>query len=165
MTLLAKDVMTSEVVTVLPDTPLREVITILEDNSFSGIPVVDESNRIVGIASETDILHYTQQVIGHPIKKPYELLKQNMEVLHVNALHRGVELIELVASASIEKLMSRNVISVQENTSIKKVVESMHEHNINRVPVVSNDGEITGLISREDIIRALSDNWHDFTDN
>ncbi len=159
MTILAKDIMTSPVVTVTPDTPLKEVAAILEENHFSGVPVVDENEALIGIVSEADILHYTQQIIGQPIRKPYKLLTEDMEVLHVNALNRGVEMLELVAAATVEKLMSRNVVSVKETAPVNKVIQIMNEENINRVPVVDEQGKIIGLISRGDIIRVLSEKW------
>ncbi|HET8556558.1 MAG TPA: CBS domain-containing protein, partial [Gaiellaceae bacterium] len=51
-----KDVMTSDVVTVRPDTSLKDVATILTERRISGVPVVDEGGKVVGVVSEGDIL-------------------------------------------------------------------------------------------------------------
>src|SRR5205085_12504003 len=53
----AMDVMTTNVITVSPDTPVQEIAKILSERSISGLPVVDAQNRLVGIVSEGDLLH------------------------------------------------------------------------------------------------------------
>ena len=53
----AMDVMTTNVITVSPDTSVQEVAKILSERSISGVPVVDAQNRLVGIVSEGDLLH------------------------------------------------------------------------------------------------------------
>src|SRR5215813_4902333 len=53
----AMDVMTTNVVTVGPETPVQEVAKILSERNISGVPVVDAENRLVGIVSEGDLLH------------------------------------------------------------------------------------------------------------
>ena len=52
--MLVKDIMTRNVITVSPDTPLKEVGRILKEKRISGIPVVDGSGNIVGIVTVTD---------------------------------------------------------------------------------------------------------------
>ena len=53
----AMDVMTTNVVTVRPDTTVQEVARILSEQGISGVPVVDADNRVLGIVSEGDLLH------------------------------------------------------------------------------------------------------------
>ncbi len=163
MAILAKEVMTSEVISVTEGTSLKELAEILEEHPFSGVPVVDEDQRVVGIVSETDILQYTQQIIGQPIRKPYKLLTKDKEVLHVNVLHRGVEMIELVAATTVEKLMSREVITVEENTPVYETIRIMNDHKINRIPVIDESGKLKGIISRGNIISSLSQMWEELT--
>ncbi|MCS7236628.1 MAG: CBS domain-containing protein, partial [Armatimonadota bacterium] len=55
--LMARDVMTSPVVTVQPDTPVKEVARILLTHHISGVPVVDEQGKLVGILTEADLLY------------------------------------------------------------------------------------------------------------
>jgi CBS-domain-containing membrane protein len=51
------DVMTTNVITVSPDSSVQEVAKILSERGVSGVPVVDAQNRLVGIVSEGDLLH------------------------------------------------------------------------------------------------------------
>lgn len=56
MTLTAKDIMTKRVVTVSPCTTVGELTSLLARKRISGVPVVDEKKRVVGVATEADIL-------------------------------------------------------------------------------------------------------------
>ena len=56
----ALDVMTTNVITVDPDTPVQALATLLSERGISGGPVVDKDSRLVGIVSEGDLLHRTE---------------------------------------------------------------------------------------------------------
>ena len=55
--MLAVDVMTTEVITVDPETSVLALAALLSERGISGVPVVDADNRVVGIVSEGDLLH------------------------------------------------------------------------------------------------------------
>jgi CBS domain-containing protein len=54
--MLARDIMTRQVVSVSPVTPVRQLAKILTQNRISGVPVVDKRGKVVGIVSERDLL-------------------------------------------------------------------------------------------------------------
>ncbi len=162
MAVLAKEIMTAPVVSVEADTPLKKAAEILDEYSFSGVPVIDPKEKVVGIISESDILRYTRQIIGQPLRDPHRVLSSDDEVLHVNISHRGVEVLELVASTSVDMVMTREVIFVAEETPLLEIVKLMQQHDINRVPVVSQAGQLKGIITRADVIRALFFHWKTF---
>lgn len=56
MSLTARDIMTSSVRTVSPETPVRDLAQLLAESDISGVPVVDKQGRVIGIATETDVL-------------------------------------------------------------------------------------------------------------
>ncbi len=159
MAILAKEIMTEPVISIRADTPLKKAAEILDENSFSGVPVVDDDEILIGILSETDILRYTQQIIGQPLRDPHRVFTKSQEVLHVDITHRGVEVIELVASTSIETLMTLDVISATEDTPIFEIVRLMKENNINRIPIVNERKQLKGIITRADVIRTLVLRW------
>ncbi len=163
MALLANEVMTTPVVSVRADTSLKKTAELLDENSFSGLPVVDDEERLIGIVSETDILRYTQQIIGQPLRDPHRVFTNSREVLHIDITHRGVEVIELVATTSVETLMTLDVISVSEDDPLYEVVRLMQEHSINRIPVVNDSEKLVGIITRADLIRAMLKNWKTFS--
>lgn len=159
MAILAKEIMTEPVISIMADTPLKKAAEILDENSFSGVPVVDDNDNVVGILSDTDILRYTQQIIGQPLRDPHHVFTKSQEVLHVDITHRGIEVIELVASTTVETLMTIDVILASEDTPVYEIVRLMKEHNINRIPIVDEEKKLKGIITRADIINALLINW------
>lgn len=161
MSLKVKDVMTTPVITVTVDTSLKRAAEILDENYFSGVPVVDEEEKLVGILSETDILRYTQQIIGQPLRDPHRVFTKSQEILHIDITHRGVEVIELVANTTVETLMTVDLYTVLEDAPLSEVVRLMHEHNVNRIPVVGENYLLMGIVTRADIISALVNNWQE----
>ncbi len=161
MSLKAKDVMTTPVITVTVDTPLKRAAEILDENFFSGVPVVDEEEKLVGVLSETDILRYTQQIIGQPLRDPHRVFTKSQEVLHIDITHRGVEVIELVANTTVEMLMTVDLYTATEEVPLVEVARLMRDHNINRIPVVGENNLLVGIVTRADIISALVDNWRE----
>ncbi len=159
MAILAKDVMTTPVISVKTDTTLKRAAEILDENSFSGMPVVDDNDYLIGIISESDILRYTQQIIGQPLRDPHQVFTKSKEVLHVDITHRGVEVIELVASTTVETLMTTEVISVSLNSPLYEIVRLIEEHGINRVPVVNENNKLEGIITRGNLVSAMLEKW------
>jgi CBS domain-containing protein len=63
--LTAADVMTTDVVTVVPETPVRDIARLLHTKRISGVPVVSPDNRVIGIVSEGDLIGHAQ-IVGEP---------------------------------------------------------------------------------------------------
>jgi CBS domain-containing protein len=53
----ARDIMTTDVLTVGRDTPVRQIAALLLERRISGVPVVDANCRVVGMVSEADLMH------------------------------------------------------------------------------------------------------------
>jgi CBS domain-containing protein len=159
MAILAKEVMTTPVISIKADTPLKRAAEILDENFFSGMPVVDDDDQLIGVISETDFLRYTQQIIGQPLRDPHRVFTKGKEVLHVDITHRGIEVIELVASTTVETMMTLEVVSATEDTPIYEIARLMQENNINRIPIVNGNNKLRGIITRADIIRTLVTHW------
>jgi CBS domain-containing protein len=62
----ARDVMTSEVVSVRPDVPIRQIARLLRDKGISAVPVVDDSGAPVGMVSEGDLIGRDEQARRRP---------------------------------------------------------------------------------------------------
>ncbi len=157
--ILVKEVMTSPVVSVQHNLSLKELVKILDDNIFSGLPVIDEKEELVGIISEKDVLKYTQWIIGQPLKDPIKLLDTDSEAAHITG-QRGVDVIELVASATAETIMTKELITVKEETTMLETVRLMNRKEVNRIPVTDDSGKLKGIVTRADILKML-ENWAD----
>ncbi|MCX8131263.1 MAG: CBS domain-containing protein [Clostridia bacterium] len=145
----AKEIMSSNVVTVKTDATIGEIAHILTDNNISGVPVVNEKYEIVGIVTEKDLLYKDVEPHFPPV---VELLGGMIFLKSVK--HYNEELRKLVATRA-EDIMTKHVVTVDEETVVERVAELMTEKDINRVPVVSK-GKLVGIISRADIVRYIA---------
>ncbi len=152
--ILAKEVMSSPVISVGRHTHLSEVVKILERHNISGVPVVDEKEKILGIISERDILKYTHFVVGQPIRDICQLLEENDEVARAGS-DRGVDLIEAVASNTAEVVMTNEIITAKEESPVLEIVSLMNKYGINRVPIVDEGKKLKGMVTRANILQML----------
>ncbi len=141
--LLARDVMTSPVITVRPDTPIKEVARLLLTHHISGVPVVDEAGTLVGILTEADLLYKERPEV------------EEGGLLRLFRRGRLAEAERKAEGLVARDLMTSPVITVPEDTPIREIASLMTRHRINRVPVV-RDGRVVGIVSRADILKALT---------
>jgi len=144
----AVDVMTTDVITVDPDTTVQALAAMLAERGISGAPVVDSSGRLVGIFSEGDLLHRAE--IG--TARRHRERRRSWWLDHfASDLAR-----EYVKSHGriVKNIMTRDVVTVTEDTDLADVAALLEAKRIKRVPVV-REGKIAGIISRANIVRAV----------
>ena len=143
----AADIMTTDVITVGPDTPVPELATLLAERGISGVPVVDQ-DRVIGIVSEGDLLHRAETgterrrqrrrfrwFAPHPQQEARDYLKSQGRI--------------------VKDIMTSEVISVSDTADLANVAELLETNRVKRVPVL-HDGKVVGIISRANLIRALA---------
>ncbi len=146
--MLAKDIMTKDVITVSPDTAVEEVASLLIDNKISGIPVVDENHQVIGVVTEKDLI-----VKASELKVPFYITLFDSIIFLENPIRFNNDLKKYVAS-EVKDAMTTKVAVVEEETPVTDVVSLMQKKRINRVPVVKN-GRLVGIITRNDIIKSM----------
>jgi CBS domain-containing protein len=140
-----RDVMTTNVVTVAPETALKEVIECLVRSEVSGLPVLDENGRLVGIATEADVIP----------KEAYATRRRRALSLLGDLLSgRDHPWVQKAAGASAADVMTKNVIVCSTDDDIRVAARRMAEHGIKRMPVVEG-GVLVGIVSRHDILAAF----------
>jgi len=156
----ARDIMTSPVETVAPDDDVSEVLTRLAKADFSGFPVVDEG-AVVGVVTETDLVDLFQpsdRTLWIPIGFPpfVETLTYGVD-LSWSDLDVGIDLVKN-SGKPISKVMITDVVTVSPDDSVDTVIDFLADpdRDINRLPVIDH-GELVGIITREDVLRTLSD--------
>ena len=141
----AGDVMTRRIVSVSPDETVLQAARKMLQHHISGLPVIDEAGNLVGMLSEGDFLR--RQEIGSQRKRSrwLEFLmgpgKMAAEYTHSHGRKVG-------------EVMSTNVRSVSEDSSLEEVVDSMMHHQIKRVPVLRGN-KIVGIVTRSNIMHAV----------
>lgn len=144
--LKAKDVMSTNIVVVSPDTPVQKVAELMLQRHISGLPVVDSAGALVGVVTEGDLLTRAEIETNRRRPRWIEFLvgprKSAAEFVHSHG-------------RSVAHVMSNPVETVSENETIDNLVQTMVRKRIKRLPIV-RDGHLVGLVSRADILRALS---------
>lgn len=146
--MLAKDIMTREVITVGPEDKVEKVAKILVDHRISGIPVVDSDRHVLGIVTEKDLM-----IKASELKVPFYITLFDSIIFLDNPIRFNNNLKKYTAS-QVKDAMTRRVIVVDENTPVTEVVELMQNKRINRVPVVRHD-KLVGIITRNDVLKSL----------
>ncbi|HEU4480929.1 MAG TPA: CBS domain-containing protein, partial [Actinomycetota bacterium] len=141
-----KDVMTNLVVMLYPRDTIREASQRLARNRVSGAPVVVDG-KVVGIVSESDLIHASMPPV-HTAK--------GMSVLEILSLMGRGKLPVHDHEGSVEDIMSSRVITVRPQASIWAAAELMERHGVKRLPVTDENGCLLGIISRADLVRAMS---------
>ena len=139
----AHDIMTTQVFSVNRTTPVMEVAELMAEKTVSGIPVLEEDGKVAGIISEKDFLsHMGSRDKTHFMAVVAECLK-------------GKGCVAMpIRSQKAEDIMTSPAVTVKEDTSVIEIANLFTEKNINRVPVINEEGRLKGIVSRADIVRA-----------
>src|ERR1700757_4532857 len=142
----AMDVMTSEVITVDEDASVQSVAKLMAKHGISAVPVVDKHDRVIGMVSEGDLLHRAET--GTERRRSWWL-----EMMSSTNKLAG----DYIKSHSgrIRDVMTRDVVSVTEETPVANIAVLLETNRIKRVPVV-RDGKLVGIVSRANLVRALA---------
>ena len=151
MTKTVADVMTSNPITVTPQTPLQEAIKLLAEKHISGLPVIDDSGKLVGVISETDLM-WQESGVEAP---PYIMILDS--VIYLQNPARYEKEIHKVLGQTVGEVMTSKPISIQSSQSLREAAHIMHNKKISRLPVVDNQGDkVIGLLTQGDIIRSMA---------
>jgi len=145
----AREVMTSAVISATADTPVRDIAQLLLKNHISAIPILDRSGAPIGMVSEGDLIGRDETERNAQREWWLALLAEGESISpdFVSSLCRS----DRVASA----IMSKPVITVGEDTDTGEIARMLAAYRIKRVPVVRN-GEVVGIVSRENLLRAFA---------
>jgi len=144
----AKDLMSTDLVTVDPDTHVSRIARILLDHRISAAPVVDSTGAPVGMVSEGDL-------IGRSDTERDERRDWWLGLLAENAAPKPDALAtQHPGQQAARHVMAAPVITVTETTEAAEIARLLTSHRIKRVPVV-RDGRIVGIVSRADLLQAL----------
>lgn len=131
----ARDVMTSEVVTVGPETSAKYAAEVLAERGFAALPVVDEENRLLGIVAEADVLR--------------DRLPQDPR-LHLRRDDSGSNL----PPTLVRGVMTEDVRTVEATADVADIARLFVDAQLRSVPVIDR-GRLVGIVSRRDVLRTL----------
>ncbi len=131
--MLVKEQMTANPVTVTPGISVPDALSLMRDRKVRRLPVVDGKGKLVGIASEKDLLFASASPAT------------SLNVWELNSL---------LSKLTVDKYMAKKVITVTEDMPLEEAARIMADKKIGGLPVV-RDGAMIGIITETDIFRAL----------
>jgi CBS domain-containing protein len=141
----ARDLMTTSVVTLSPDTPVREVARVLAGRGISGAPVVDATGRLLGIVTEGDLIRRLAAPADRPRRWILDLL--------LPAAGQAARFARAHGRRACD-VMTTDLATVDEDAPVERVANLLEQRRVRRVPVV-RDGRLVGIVSRADLLRAV----------
>jgi CBS domain-containing protein len=134
------DIMTSEVVSVGEETPYREIVDTLVAHRISAVPVVDGFRQVLGVVSESDLLHKVEFSDGGGERRVFEGRRR-----------RAAR--SKAAGDVARDLMSAPPVTAMPDTPVAVAARRMAEQQVTRLPVVDELGRLAGIVTRGDLLR------------
>jgi CBS domain-containing protein len=144
----ALDIMTSSVITATPDMTIHDAAKLFVDHHISGMPVLDANGQVIGIVSQGDLLHRVENGTGHGKRRWW------LELLSSSAREQAARYVKEHGHV-VGDVMCENVISIPEDMPLHQIADLMERRHLKRVPVLK-DGQLVGIVSRSNLIRALA---------
>ena len=141
-----KEIMTERVVSFSPDTNAKEALELLLKMKISGLPVIDGKNKLVGMFTEKGIL---KNILPSYIERVGSFVYEDN---HKSIRKKFQDLVNL----KVSQIMRRDVVTVDENTSLCEVAHLMLTQKIRRIPVLDKEKKVIGIVAREDIVKAYA---------
>jgi len=129
-----RDIMTSPVVTVTPDTSVKDAAAALVEHGINAVPVVDDGRRLVGIVSEADLLR---------LEEPYGA-----------GAGRASPPGKRPRPRTVREVMTRAVYTMPEDADAAAAARLMLRHGLKSIPVVAG-GLVVGIVARRDLLRLV----------
>lgn len=143
----ARDIMSTPVISVGPDTPVKDIAALLFEKRISGVPVLD-AGRLVGLVSEGDLLHRYE--IGTDRAK-----RTGSWWLRMFGADRTPAEYVKAHGRFARDVMTQDVVTVMSDTPVAAIATLLESRGIKRVPVM-RDEQVVGIVSRANLVQALA---------
>jgi CBS domain-containing protein len=127
-----RDNMSRPAKTVAPEMTLGDLARMFSASEIEAYPVVRDE-KLVGMVSRTDII------------KPFAAIAAT------NAIY-----FDSIMGTTVEEIMSRQVIAIEMDATLDQAVHLMGAHDFKSFPVIDQDNRVRGIVTRDDVIRALA---------
>ncbi|GAA0706440.1 CBS domain-containing protein [Dactylosporangium roseum] len=137
---LVRDVMTRDVVTVAPGSGYKEIVDLLIERGVSAVPVVGDAREVLGVVSEADLLHKVEFSGVDVHARLFERRRHRVAKRKASGDTAG-------------SLMSSPAVTVPATATLTQAARLMERHNVKRLPVLDQAGDLVGIVSRRDLLR------------
>jgi CBS domain-containing protein len=145
---LCREIMTTPVITVHPDTSVKDLVALFRTHRVGGLPVVNDDDMLVGIVTEGDLMAMNADV---PMPHYFELFDS---IIYLGSQKKFKEQLQKAAAATVADLMTAAPFTVKPDDPARAAATLMSRHGFDRVPV-EDEGKVVGMVTRHDIIKLL----------
>jgi CBS domain-containing protein len=146
--LSVKDIMTKDVITVSPEMEVAQAARLLLEKGFNGVPVVDETGKLVGLLCQSDLVAQQKKF---PIPSLFTLMDGVISFTSMKHIEKEVQ---KITAMTVADAMTPDPTTVGPETSIEELGSIMVDKNFHTLPVV-DEGELVGIVGKEDVLRTL----------
>lgn len=125
--------MTKNPITVTPDISIAEAMAWMRQEKVRRFPVVDKKGKLVGIVAYDDLLHASPSSVT------------SLSVWEVSYL---------LSQVKIKEVMTKEVVTVTEQTTLEEAARLMVDHKIGGLPVMRDD-KVVGIITESDVFKVF----------
>lgn len=143
------DIMTREVITVRPETPVTTIARLFREHSISGMPVVDDDHTVVGLITELDLIARHAR-IHFP---SYVAFLDS--IIYLESPRRYRESMRHILAATARELMTQPVHTVEPDMDVEDLATLMVEHRWNPLPVLDAEKRLVGIVSHTDLLKMI----------
>jgi len=147
--LKAKDIMKTDLITINENVSVKEAAQILLENKIGGAPVVNDDGDMVGIVTDSDL-------IMQDVKLHFPTYLHFLDsYIYLGSLKKFEDDLRKAVGANVKDVMTRDVVSVDGEDSIKDVATTLADEKLSRVPVLKGE-ELVGIITKTDIMKIVA---------
>ena len=144
---IAEKIMTTDVITVSPNTEIVKAAKIMMEKRINGLPVVD-SGKLVGILCQSDLIAQQKKF---PIPSLFTFLDGYISLTSEKHLEKEVQ---KIAAATVDQAMTPHPVTVSPSTPIEEIASLMVDRNFHSLPVLAK-GKLVGIVGKEDLLKLL----------
>lgn len=131
--MLVSQIMTKKPITIRTDISVSDALDLMHEKKVHRLPVLDTKGRLVGIVAEGDLLYAS----------PSPATSLNVWEIH-----------SLLAKLKVDKVMTRKLITVADDTTVEEAAQIMVEKKIGGLPVVC-EKKLVGIVTETDLFKVF----------
>ncbi|MBW1916456.1 MAG: CBS domain-containing protein [Deltaproteobacteria bacterium] len=147
--LQARDIMTRQVITIAPQASVLELARLLADSRISGVPVVDAEGRVIGVATQSDLIDRAKR-----FDLPHVITILDAHIF-LETPGQFKKKLEKLLGSTVADVMTADPITITGNMPVDEIATLMANKKVHTLPVIE-DGKLIGIIGKIDIVRSLS---------
>mgnify|MGYP001576788584 CR=1 FL=1 len=147
--LKAKDIMTTNVITVKPSTTIEELSKKLMEHNISGVPVVNDEGDLLGIVTENDLISRNKRLHIPTVMRLFDAF------IVLESPGKIEKEIKKMTATTVGEICTKKVMTVTEDTAVEDIATIMSEKKVHLIPVVVGK-KIRGIIGKIDLIKGIA---------